>query len=180
MEVLTPRIAAELLSHEGIVREAYRDSVGVWTWGVGITDASGHRVDRYKDKPQSIEKCLDIYLWALRKNYLPDVLKAFDGCTLNEAQLGGALSFHYNTGGIGRADWVRRFKDGDTEGARAAMLNWARPISLLGRRRKEQALFFDGKWSSDGKALVYNVAKPSYRPVGGKRVDIMPALERLL
>ena len=74
---ITPRIAAELIAHEGIVREAYRDSVGVWTWSVGITDASGHRVGRYRDHPQPLSRCLEIYLWVLQNRYLPAVLQAF-------------------------------------------------------------------------------------------------------
>ena len=56
MRTLTPRILGEILQHEGLAREAYRDSVGVWTWSVGITDASGHRVARYRDNPQPLER----------------------------------------------------------------------------------------------------------------------------
>ena len=180
MTTLTPRIAAELLSHEGIVCEAYKDSVGVWTWSVGITDASGHSVGRYKDNPQSIEKCLEIYLWALRERYLPTVLQTFAGHKLTEAQLGAALSFHFNTGAIHRADWVRKWKAGDKAGARAAFMNWSKPKEIIPRREAERDLFFDGKWSGDGTALVFDVAKPSYFPVQPKRIDIMPELERLL
>ncbi|MCY1670675.1 hypothetical protein OVA07_06565 [Novosphingobium sp. SL115] len=180
MRELTPRIALELMAHEGIVTEAYRDSVGVWTWSVGITDASGHRVfPRYKDQPQPLEHCIGVYLWLLREKYLPPVLAAFGGHDPSEAELAAALSFHWNTGAIGRASWIRKFAGGDVAGARKAMLDWARPASLLGRRRKEQALFFDGKWSEDGTALVYDVAKPSYRPKGGKRVPVRALVEGL-
>jgi len=41
---ITKLIAAELAAHEGIVVEAYRDTVGVWTWGIGVTSRSGHKV----------------------------------------------------------------------------------------------------------------------------------------
>ena len=71
MRTLTPRIVAEVLQHEGLAREAYRDSVGVWTWSVGITDASGQNVARYRDNPQSIERCLEVYVWLLTARYLP-------------------------------------------------------------------------------------------------------------
>ena len=97
---ITPRIAAELIAHEGIVREAYKDSVGVWTWSIGVTDASGHLVGRYKDNPQSLERCFEIFEWLLRTRYLPAVQEAFAGHELKEHELGGALSFHYNTGAI--------------------------------------------------------------------------------
>ena len=169
---LTPRIVAELIAHEGIVAEAYRDSVGVWTWSVGLTDASGHKVERYRDNPQSLSHCMAVFVWALRRNYLPPVLAAFGDRPVAEHELAAALSFHWNTGGIARAEWMRLAMAGEQAKAREAMLNWAKPASLLGRRRKEQALFFDEVWSNDGTALVYGVAKPSYRPIGGRRVAI--------
>jgi lysozyme len=68
---------------------------------------------------------------------------------------------------------------GDAPGARAAMLDWARPAALLSRRQREQALFFDGVWTADGTALVYDVAKPAYRPAGAKRIAIAPVIARL-
>lgn len=180
MRDLTPRIALELIAHEGVAREAYRDSVGVWTWSVGITQASGHAVfPRYKDNPQPLERCLAVFLWLLRTKYLPAVLAAFGAVELTEAQLGAALSFHWNTGAIARANWGRHFVAGDASGARAAMLDWARPAALLPRRRREQALFFDGVWTADGTALVYDVEKPAYRPAGANRVAIAPVIARL-
>ena len=75
MRTLTPRILGEILQHEGLAREAYRDSVGVWTWSVGITDASGHKVARYRDNPQTIGRCLEVFVWLLETRYLPAVLR---------------------------------------------------------------------------------------------------------
>ncbi|MBB3992113.1 lysozyme [Croceicoccus naphthovorans] len=177
---ITPRIAAELIHHEGIVPEAYRDSVGVWTWSVGITDASGHRVSRYRDQPQPLSRCLEIYLWALQNRYLPAVLEAFGTVQPEEHELAAALSFHWNTGAIRRADWMRLLREGDRDCAKRAMLNWCRPASLALRRKREQALFFDGRWANDGTALIYSVAKPSYRPKKGRRVPIIDTLTLLL
>ncbi|WP_066558351.1 lysozyme [Croceicoccus bisphenolivorans] len=177
---VTPRIAAELIHHEGIVREAYRDSVGVWTWSVGLTDASGHRVGRYRDQPQPLHRCLEVYVWVLRNRYLPAVLEALGPVQPQEHELAAALSFHWNTGAIGRAEWMRHVREGDMAKARKAMLNWSRPASLAIRRKREQALFFDGRWASDGSALVYQVAKPSYRPSRPERQQVMPTLELLL
>jgi lysozyme len=180
MRTITPRIAIELIAHEGIAREAYKDSVGVWTWSVGVTDASGHVVfPRYKDQPQPLEHCLGVYLWLLRTRYLPPVLAAFGSHEPTEAELGAALSFHWNTGAISRASWIARFVRGHVEDARRAMLEWARPASLLERRKREAALFFDGTWTNDGTARVYAVSKPGYRPTGAKRVDIRPVIEGL-
>ena len=180
MRTLSPRILGEILQHEGLAREAYRDSVGVWTWSVGITDASGHKVARYRDNPQSIERCLEVFVWLLETRYLPPVLAAFGAFEPEEHQLAGALSFHYNTGAIARASWLKRFLDGEVEAAREAILDWRRPPEILPRRRRERDLFFDAKWSGDGKVAVYEVSKPGYRPMRPKRVGTGPMLQGIL
>ena len=180
MRTLTPRIVGEILQHEGLAREAYRDSVGVWTWSVGITDASGHGVARYRDNPQPLEHCLKVFVWLLETRYLPPVHAAFGAFDPAEHQLAAALSFHYNTGAIHRATWLKRFLAGDTDAARAAILDWRRPPEILPRRRKERDLFFDAKWSGDGTMAVYEVAKPGYHPVRPKRGEVEPLLVGLL
>lgn len=178
---LTLRGAQEIAEHEAIVPELYRDSVGIWTWGIGVTNASGHLVyPRYKDNPQPIERCIELFIWLLETKYIPDVLKAFEGCPLTEAQFTAALSFHYNTGAIGRAQWVKDWKAGRKDAARSAFMNWTKPPEITARRQKECDLFFDGKWSQDGKALVYSVRKPSYKPTKPKSVDISAALRKLV
>lgn len=180
---VTTRIAAELVGHEAIVPEAYKDNVGIWTWGVGVTNASGHTVyPRYKDNPQKLEKCLEIYIWLLRTKYAVGVQKAFEGHPLTEAQFGAALSFHYNTGAIFTADWVKLWKAGEIAKARTSFMNWSKPASIIPRREKERDLFFDGVWSGDGKATIYPVLKPSYQPDfrHGSRVDIMADLEKAM
>ena len=40
-------VAIEVASHEAIIRQTYKDSVGVLTWDVGMTNATGHTVERY-------------------------------------------------------------------------------------------------------------------------------------
>lgn len=179
---ITSKIAAELISHEGIVREAYKDSVGVWTWGIGVTNSSGHRVyKRYLDNPQPLKRVFEIFEWLLRTKYLPSVQQAFAGRDLTEAQLGAALSFHYNTGGIKRATWVKDWLAGDVAAARLSIMNWSTPASIIGRRKAERDLFFDGKWSNNGKGTEYAVSKPSYTPnwASGKSVEIGEILDDL-
>jgi lysozyme len=180
---LTARTAAELVGHEAIVLEWYRDSENVGTWGIGVTNRSGHNVDRYKDNPQTIARCLEVYIWLLQTNYIPDVRKAFAGCRLTEAQFAAALSFHYNTGAIGRTDWVKLFKDGKSGPARAFLeSHYLNGGDLKDRRAKEAALFFDGLWSGDGTALVIPVAKPSYKPAfrRAERVQVLGMLQAML
>jgi len=183
MSDITAKTALELVAHEAIVREAYKDSVGVWTWSVGVTTASGHDVfRRYKDNPQSMRRCLEVFEWLLRTKYAPAVKRAFTGHKLSEAQFAAALSFHYNTGGIARASWVNEFKNDEISAARASFMNWKKPPEIIPRRKKERDLFFDGIWSSDGTVTEYSVRKPSYQPDfrNPKKVDIGDILDDLL
>ncbi len=181
---LTARVALELVGHEAIVLEWYKDSVGVGTWGIGVTNNSGHSVDRYKDNPQTVEKVLQVYIWLLRTVYIPDVLKAFAGHLLTETQFAAALSFHYNTGAILKTEWVKMFLAGNWIGARKFLVShYLNGGTLTERREAEAALFFDGDWKhEDGKALVIPVRKPSYTPNFGKaqRVGIRADMERAL
>ena len=110
------------------------------------------------------------------------VNRAFDGHDLTESQLGAALSFHYNTGAIKRASWVRLFMQGRTADARLAFMEWNKPKEIIPRRRAERDLFFDGVWTGDGIATVWPVRKPSYSPDWRRpqRVDIRPAVREAL
>lgn len=180
---ITYRTAGETLEHEGLVQEAYRDSVGVWTWSVGVTSASGHLVHpRYKDNPQPIRRCLEVFIWLLERKYAPEVRRVFRGHDLTEAQFAAALSFHYNTGAIARAAWVDLWKAQENAAAYLAFMNWRAPAGIVPRRKAERDLFFKGKWTWGGKVTVFPVRKPSYRPNfdAGKQVDVSADLRSLL
>lgn len=153
--LLSERMLLEIAEHEGLVLEAYFDSVGVLTWGFGVTDASGHTVGRYRGKRSTVVRAIEVYEWLLRTKYLPEVRAAFRGRALTEAQLTAALSFHWNTGAIAQADWVQSFLLGRREKAWDEFLNWSRPREIISRRKAERALFFDGRWSGDGVVLMY-------------------------
>ncbi|MGB1254075.1 MAG: lysozyme, partial [Candidatus Promineifilaceae bacterium] len=120
---LTTRIALEVASHEAIIRQAYKDSVGVWTWSVGLTSMSGHNVERYIGKPQPLKKCLEVFLWALER-YADDVREAFAGHSLSDEEFAAALSFHWNTGAIKKASWVKQWKSGQIAAAKKSFMNY--------------------------------------------------------
>ena len=158
--LLTERMLLEIAEHEGLVLEAYRDSVGKLTWGFGVTSASGHKVDRYIGKPSSIERAVEVYEWLLRTKYLPEVIAAFEGRALTIAQKTAALSFHWNTGAIGRADWVKSFLRGRRDRAWSEFMNWSKPREIISRRKAERDLFFHSRWSGDGVVLIYDRVNP--------------------
>jgi lysozyme len=184
MDRLTVKAACETAGHEALVREAYLDSSNVWTWGIGVTDKSGHRVGRYKDAPAEIEHCLEVYVWLLRTVYLPPVLRAFAGHELTENELAAALAFQYNTGAIQHTSWVDLFMAGELSAARRFLTShYLNGGALEGRRKAEAALFFDGVWSHpDGAINVYPVLKPSYHPDfrHPERVDIREPMAQAL
>lgn len=182
---LTLRAALELAEQEALVQEMYFDNAKPprATWSIGITDASGHAVERYRDNPQSIERCLEVYVWLLRTKYIPEVLHAFRGHALTEAQFAAAVSFHYNTGAIARAEWVKAWLQGGTDSARHLLeTNFLNGGALTARRSAEAKLFFDGHWSQTGKISIYPVKKPGYTPDwrGVHRQDISAEMAQAL
>jgi lysozyme len=164
-------VAMEVASHEAIIRQTYRDSEGVNTWSVGLTSYTGHNVDRYIGKPQPLQHCLNIYVWALTR-YAEQVKEAFGNTKLTKAQFAAAVSFHWNTGAIKKATWVKRFKAGDIAGAKEAFMWYLKPPSIKKRRQKEFDLFFKGKWSNDGKMAEYTRLTSKRTPVWSSRRTI--------
>ncbi|WP_404864518.1 glycoside hydrolase family protein [Georhizobium sp. MAB10] len=163
----------EVAAHEALVRQAYKDSEGVLTWCVGMTNATGHRVERYIGKPQTLQHCMNIYAWALT-NYAEQVREVFKDRPLTQAQFAAALSFHWNTGAIKRATWVKYWLRGDVERAREAFMNWVTPSSIAARRGKERDLFFDGRWSNNGTMTEFTRVTSQMTPdwSSGKRINV--------
>jgi GH24 family phage-related lysozyme (muramidase) len=170
-------VAMEVASHEALIRQTYKDSVGKLTWCVGMTNATGHKVDRYIGKPASLQHCMNIFAWALQ-NYAAGVYRAFKGHPINKGQFAAALSFHWNTGAIEKALWVQLWKQGKIEGAEVAFMYWDNPPEITDRRRKERDLFFDGKWSHNGKMTEYTKLTKKLTPVwsSGIKIDVSKEL----
>lgn len=178
---LTRKAALEVAHHEALIRQAYKDSVGVWTWSVGLTSASGHNVERYIGKPQSIEHCISVFMWALER-YAEDVREAFAGHELTEAQFAAALSFHWNTGAIKRASWVKHFRAGRASQAKKAFMDWRKPKEIIPRRKSERDLFFDGKWSGDGEMTEWTRLTSRSTPdwSSAKKINVSAAIDAAL
>lgn len=172
------RTALEVGHHEAVVRQAYKDSAGVWTWSVGLTSATGHSVTRYIGAPQPMQHCLDVYVWALRR-YARQVDEVFAGRALTAAQYAGAVSFHWNTGSIRTASWVGHFKAGRHDEAEASFKTWNKSggkvvPALRVRRESEADLIWRGLWSNDGTMLEYTRVTGAHRPdwASGVRRDV--------
>ena len=102
---------------------------------------------------------------------------------VSEAQLAAALSFHWNTGAILTAHWVKDCQAGKPTSARADLVgNYLQSGLLKVRREREAALFFDGIWPDDMRVPIWGVRKPSYLRSAKPQavVDVIPALQHIM
>jgi len=152
---MSERGLLDLVADEGEVLTAYKDVVGVWTIGVGLTSASGviKPVAGMKIGKEESRRLLRL---ALERNYEPTVSKTMG--PVKQHVFDGSTSFHFNTGAIARASWVSKFKAGAMAAARTSFLSWnkgggriIRGLEL--RRQREWATISTGKYHT-GPAVV--------------------------
>ena len=140
-----------LEAHEGVVLTAYRCPAGRWTIGAGLTAASGVVTPRAGMTITRAE-ARRLLSQALSRNYEPAVRQALG--PVPQHAFDGAVSFHFNTGAIGRATWVRSYRAGDWIGVRSRLALWnnggGRVLPGLKRRRREEAeIILLDKWPAD-------------------------------
>jgi lysozyme len=164
---LSPRGLLEIAEHEGIVPAPYRDSAGVWTWGIGHTAAAGGpdpaRMSRAM--PQDVDAAvmaaidqfaIDVMGYVARVNVAVHV-------PLAQHQFDALVSFDLNTGGIHRAKLTAAINAGEPDAARHFM-GWLRPPEIRKRRTAEMALFRKGDYAANGDAV------PIWRTDGNGRL----------
>lgn len=146
---------AEILSHEAIVLTPYKDSVGVWTYGVGHTAAAGQPVPELMPRGVSttIERAIEVFRVDIGR-YEAGVRQAVK-VPLEQHEFDALVSFHFNTGGIFRAQLTEHLNNGDRVLAADAFLGWLKPREIEARRRKEMKLFRSGVYSNDGTVMVF-------------------------
>lgn len=145
------RGVAFLVAHEGIVPAPYLDSVNVWTYGIGHTAAAGspNPSNLKRGMPADLDAALRDVFAVFRRDlekYENAVSAALAGMTVAQHEFDAAVSFHFNTGAIARADWVRKWRAGDKSGAGAAIMSWSKPAAIIPRRKAEQALWTGGTY----------------------------------
>ena len=136
------------LRRDGLV-EAYPDPATggePWTIGWGATGkglAQGERIG-----PDSVwtQKDCDLRFASDLKAYAAEVAHAIGDTPTTQSQFDALVSFHYNTGAIGRATLTRKHKAGDYKGAAAEFKRWNKAggrvlKGLVNRRREEAALY---------------------------------------
>lgn len=136
---------ASIKSFEGRSLRAYKDTVGVWTIGYGNTNAIA-KINGFEIKAGvtiSEDQADQLLRTAVERVYEPDVRKALaDGlakCKFPQATFDAGTGFHYNTGAIKRASWVKAFNASlDASGILAWNKGGGRVLTGLVRRRKRE------------------------------------------
>lgn len=150
---------------EGRVLRAYRDPVGVWTIGAGLTAASGV-VDPGPGMVLTEAEADRLLAEALAGRYEPAVTRAMPGAA--QHAFDGGVSFHFNTGAITRASWVPAWASGNLPAMRSRLLRWnrggGRVLPGLTRRREAEARLIEFR--------DYGVPVPVQTPRGLARVTL--------
>lgn len=157
---MSARGIAALAHFEACVPGPYLDSADVWTWGIGHTAAAGDPDPQFL--PRGMPADLDAEISeAIRQfgrdlaRYEADVRSAFT-VQLAQHEFDAAVSFHFNTGAIGRAEWVASVNRGHRDTAVAQIMNWRKPASIIKRREAERAMFAYGTYP-DAPMTVWRV-----------------------
>ena len=151
----SPQGLAALALFEGLKLEAYRDSVGVWTIGVGHTamagppkPVAGMKITR-QEALDILARDLPQYEAAVEKR-MPQVPQwVFDG----------AVSFCFNlgAGNFAKASWVAKYAEGHFAEAEASFKSWNKAggkvlKGLITRRGMEADMVFRNRYP-DGRSF---------------------------
>lgn len=131
---------AVLIAREGRRLKAYKDSVGVWTIGIGHTTAAGAPAVKAGLTITSAEcdaifaRDVQVYVAAVRKGLKVRVAQhVFDAL----------VSVCYNIGpaAFAGSTFLKRINAGDMAGAHDAILMWKKPAVIVTRREGEAEQF---------------------------------------
>ena len=170
---------AELVGHEGMCLRPYKDSVGVWTIGVGSTISEGIDISKMnKTEYVSVKFVMDLFHKGIVKyeNAINKALKV----PVTQEQFDALVSVCYNIGcaGASNSTFMKRINAGDSAANVAkAIMMWLKPIEIKTRRAKEALLYERGIYSNRGKALQFDTngeGRVSYH--NGKMIDVVEIL----
>ena len=163
---------AFLVAHEGVVPAPYLDSKGIWTFGIGHTKAAGAPDPSKMERgvPANVDRALayafEVFRQDLRR-YEADVLRVIGGRKVAQHEFDAAVSFHFNTGAIGNATWVKTWLAGDKAKAAEQIMQWRRPPEIIPRREAERDLFAKGRYGAKTASVwpVNSNNKPVWKPL---------------
>ncbi len=166
----------EIIGHEGICLSKYKDSVGVWTIAGGATRSEIPDLASWPlSKTLTMKEAFDLFGRSIVK-YENAINKALTR-PIPQYQFDALVSWCYNVG-VGYTQPVYDKKGNMTrdratvlklinKGASGvdlykALMMYRKPVEITGRRTKEATLLAYGKYSNDGKALLFPVSSSGY------------------
>lgn len=164
----------EIVGHEGVCLSKYKDSVGVWTIGIGATRSEIADIAAWPlSKRITMQEAFQLLSKSIVKyeNAVNKELKR----SIPQYQFDALVSWCYNVGvgWVNKATVMKLVNQGtaSSDALRKAMLMFRKPPEILGRRSKEADLLAYGRYSNDGKALLFPVSSSGY-PVYKKGTTI--------
>jgi lysozyme len=133
-----------IASHEGIVLSPYLDSKGIWTLGIVHTAAAGFPDPKTFKGSLMLGEAIGMFRHDLLK-YEDAVNKAVK-VPLKQYEFDAIVSWHYNTGAVATASWIKKLNAGDRAGAIKGIMDWRKPAEIIPRRTAERDLFKTGKY----------------------------------
>lgn len=139
--------------YEGLYLESYKDPVGIWTIGYGITSADKNITGKEIVKGMKITKAT-AEKWleeSLNKKYLPKVLRFQEHYHFDTSQIDALTSFAFNIGSI---DQLTRYGNRTKKEIEAAFSLYIKAggkvlNGLVKRRDAEASLYRQGPKSFD-------------------------------
>lgn len=169
MQISTEGLMA-LVGHEGIVLTPYKDSVGVWTIGIGHTKAAGNPDPATFNGELTVSEAFGLLRHDIMK--YEAAVNAAVKVPLKQHEFDALVSFNYNTGAIGKASFVKKLNAGNRLGAIAGIMDWRKPKEIIPRRTAERDLFRSGRYPEPWATLYPANSKGQVQWGGGKRIDL--------
>jgi lysozyme len=137
---LSPEGIALLKRFEGCRLRAYKDIVGVWTIGYGLTNAA--KIIRIEPGLEITQARADqLFLQALVPYEAAVDKSLIRLATQNQFDAMGSLCYNIGQHAFSYSTVVKRFNQGHIELAADAFLMWVHPSALKSRREAERAFF---------------------------------------
>lgn len=138
----------ELIKHfESLFLKAYKDPVGIWTigWGhTGLTHKDGTVHAGRKITEEEAQKLFEHDMTHFEKGVHKLVT-----VEINDDQFSALVSFHFNTGSLGKSTLLKKLNAGDYDGAAAEFPKWnkagGKVLRGLTRRRASEQNLFNGE-----------------------------------
>jgi GH24 family phage-related lysozyme (muramidase) len=160
------------MCREGVALGSYRDSVGVWTIGVGHTAAAGEPYP-VPGRKITLAEAFEVFQRDVAK-YESAVIKAVKvPLKQHEYDAFVSICFNIGQGGFAKSSMVKSVNRGDRAQAARDILKWNKPPEIMGRRASEEKQFRTGDYGDIRQCLVWlnpsksGLGKSSHLPTAG-------------